>query len=82
MKKNFSIELIEEPKTLADYDFNELKLNALICELERDILSLRLKKLVLMNERAKQEIPVSSHSSNEAPKTLWGKVKSFFVRTK
>ena len=84
MKKDYSIEIIESPETLADYDFNELKLNALICTVEHEILSIRLKRLVLKNskvpsnnESTKTCVPDKSVSA-----TLWSRIVGFFKRNK
>lgn len=79
MKKDYSVEIIGSPKTLADFDFNELKLNALICELEQEILNIRLKRLVLKNSAQEPQpvVPVSSPPNN-ATGSFWQRVKTFF----
>jgi len=45
LNKTFNASLIKTPATILELEFNELKLNALITDIERDILAIRVEKI-------------------------------------
>lgn len=57
MLKTYKTELIpdNEVTSLIDLELNELKLNAVITEIEQEILSLRIKKTLLLKNKAESE---------------------------
>lgn len=65
--KEFKVRLIEDPKTLIELDYNELRLEALQNELEREIHRLRLKKIQRTLIMERREIRINEKSSKEKP---------------
>lgn len=43
--KTYVASIINKPESISELEFNELKLNALIMDIERDILAIRMEKM-------------------------------------
>jgi hypothetical protein len=73
--KTYSTSIIQNPASIQELDFNELKLNALIMDIERDILALRMEKM----KKAFEEQKLAKTRLEEEPpakKSWWAAIFS------
>ena len=68
--KTFVTSIIKAPKTLLELEFNELKLNALIGEVEREILAIRAEK-IKCHFAAQELAKTRLEEEQKAPPTSW-----------
>jgi hypothetical protein len=74
--KTFTTGLVEKPTTLLELEFNELKLSALITDIEKEILSIRAAKLshhLSAHELAKTRL---EEEKKAPPKSWWSQLFS------
>lgn len=73
----FKTELLKNPATLTEFDYNELKLNTVITEIEKEILVIRTAKIKHGLEKQSQQ--AANNEAVEIKKQSWfSKLKQKF----
>lgn len=77
----YTTSVIENLKTFGELEYNELKLNSVIAELERDIMVIRLMKITHMVQKEEEaEKSQPEPSANESDKPSESYIRNFFSK--
>lgn len=74
--KSYTTSLIDRPDSIPEFEFNDLKLTALIMDIERDVLALRMEKMKKAFEAQKLAKTRLEEVSQERPKSWWARFTS------
>lgn len=72
--KSYTTALINQPGSISELEFNELKLAALIMDIERDVLALRMEKMKKAFEAQKLAKTRLEEASREPSKSWWARL--------
>lgn len=72
--KTYTTSVIQGPTSIQELEFNELKLAALIMDIERDVLALRMEKMKKAFEAQKLAKTRLEEASREPSKSWWARL--------